>query len=213
MRKNEPDSAGSNRIAADVTVLSDCGGAVGRHLLRGGRATIGRFRRCATSAATGILPATPPRVLAGRAIPLRGWRIGFIVPTSHRSHLQSLLQCRWRWKGSASSAVRPPSKANPASSGARPDRPVSSGRRRSSKPWSPSVIGAGAASSNRRIACDRRHLRPRRGPEYRGLAAQLSFHFQYSCAYSGAACVQAQSKPPLQNNTAPPEGLATFTPA
>lgn len=213
IRENEPNSAGSIRIAASVIVWSGRGGAVGWHPFRGHRATSHRFRRCATNAATGLSPAVPPRVPASREISLRGWRIGHIVPTSHRSYLHPLLQSLWRWKGSASSAVRSPSKANPASSGSRPDRPVTSGRRRSSKPWSPSVIGAGAASRNRRIVCVRRHLQPRRGPEFRGLAEQLSFHFQCFCAYSGPACDQAHSEPPLQNNMAPPDGPATFTPA
>ena len=71
----------------------------------------------------------------------------------------------------------------------------------------------GAASRNRRIACDRRHLPPRRGPEYHGPAEQLSSHFHYSCSCSGPACEQAQREPPLQNDMVPPEGPATFTPA
>lgn len=71
----------------------------------------------------------------------------------------------------------------------------------------------GAASRNRRITCDRRHLPPRRGPEYHGPAEQLSSHFHYSCSCSGPACEQAQWEPPLQNDMVPPEGPATFTPA
>ena len=88
------------------------------------------------------------------------------VPTCQRSNLHSLLQSRWSWRGNASSAARPPSRATPTRSGSRLGRTVT-GRALQAVDFTtaPNSVGRGEGRAYREL--------PRKRMEPNGIGAVI----------------------------------------